>query len=137
MNNNPNDNLVTILYNNMEIQVTHEIADYLEESRREQARQDKSNQRHLSDKFCNEDFIEEFLAVKPLSLEEIIIQQEQFEELTRAIAVLSRIQRRRLIAYYYENLTYQDIANREHVAINAVNKSIKSALDKLRKILDA
>jgi RNA polymerase sigma-70 factor (ECF subfamily) len=135
MENHRNGDFVTIRYNGAEIQVTRAVADYLEESRREQSRRDRSDRRHLSDKRCDEDFIEAFMAEKPLSLEEIIVRQEQLEDLAEALAVLSQIQRRRLIAYYYENMTYQNIAERERVAVSAVSKSIQSAVGTLRKIL--
>lgn len=55
------------------------------------------------------------------------------EQLRRAIAALPEIQRRRLVMYYFDGLTYEEIAQREGCTHPAVIKSVKAAISKLKK----
>ena len=55
------------------------------------------------------------------------------EQLRRAIAALPEIQRRRLVMYYFDGLTYEEIAERERCTHPAVIKSVKAAISKLKK----
>lgn len=57
------------------------------------------------------------------------------EQLRRAIADLPEVQRRRLVMYYFDSLTYEEIAEKEGCTHPAVIKSVKTALSKLKKIL--
>lgn len=72
----------------------------------------------------------------PESLEDEVIGKMENECLHRAIAELSEVQRRRLILYYFEGLTYEQIAQREGCTISPVKNSIDRALEKLEKILE-
>lgn len=55
------------------------------------------------------------------------------EQLHRAIADLPEVQRRRLVMYYFDSLTYEEIAEREGCTHPAVIKSVKAAISKLKK----
>ena len=55
------------------------------------------------------------------------------EQLRRAIAALPETQRRRLVMYYFDGLTYEEIAERERCTHPAVIKSVKAAISKLKK----
>lgn len=72
----------------------------------------------------------------PESLEDEVMGKMESEFLHRAIAELSEVQRRRLILYYFEGLTYEQIAQREGCTISPVKNSIDRALEKLEKILE-
>lgn len=72
----------------------------------------------------------------PESLEDEVMGKMESELLHRAIAKLSEVQRRRLILYYFEGLTYEQIAQREGCTISPVKNSIDRALEKLEKILE-
>ncbi len=69
------------------------------------------------------------------SVEETVSRHMEVEALHRAIAKLPDIQRRRLILYYFGELTYQQIAEMEGCTKRAVKFSVDCALDKLKKIL--
>ena len=56
------------------------------------------------------------------------------EQLRRAIAELPETQRRRLVMYYFDGLTYEEIANKEGCTHPAVIKSVKAAISKLKNI---
>ena len=53
--------------------------------------------------------------------------------LHKAIATLPEVQRRRLLLYYFGNMTYQEIAKLEGCKHPAVMKSVKAAIETLKK----
>lgn len=57
------------------------------------------------------------------------------EQLHRAIVNLPEVQRRRVVQYYFEGLTYQQIAREEHCSFQAVAKSISAAEKRMKKFL--
>lgn len=69
------------------------------------------------------------------SLEEVIIRKNQIEELHKAMKKLSKIQQRRIELYYFEDMTYEQIAKEEKCSFQAVEKSIATAIKKLKEIL--
>lgn len=74
--------------------------------------------------------------LKEESLEEQVLKKLEMERLHRAISQLPEIQRRRIIFYYFENLTYEQIAMLEGCTITPIKNSIDKALKNLKKILE-
>lgn len=68
-------------------------------------------------------------------LEEMFLGKMEVQNLHIAITHLPEIQRKRLQMYYFEELTYQEIAEREHCSHPAIIKSISSAVRKLRELM--
>ena len=69
------------------------------------------------------------------SVEETALRYIQNEDLHHAIKKLSEKQRRRLILYYFEEYTYEQIAKMENCSKVAVKYSIDKAIVALRKFL--
>lgn len=69
------------------------------------------------------------------SPEEATIRREQFSQLHSAIEKLPSRQQHRLRLYYFEGLTYEEIARKEGCSFQAVAKSVTSAERKLKYIL--
>ncbi len=69
------------------------------------------------------------------SVEETVSQQMEVEELHWAIAQLPEKQRRRLVLYYFGELTYQQIAEMEGCKYQTVQDTICAALKNLKKLL--
>lgn len=69
------------------------------------------------------------------SVEDIVLKNILKEKLHRAIRTLPLIQRRRLILYFYEGLTYEKIAEKEGCSKMSVKRSVDAAIGKLKKIL--
>lgn len=69
----------------------------------------------------------------PLTVEEIILNRIEEEQLHKAISALPEKQKRRLVLYFFECLTYDEIASLEGCTKVAVKHSIDKALKKLRK----
>ena len=61
------------------------------------------------------------------------LQSIEYAQLHRAISELPEIQKRRLILYYFQGLTYEQIAEMEGCRYQSVQESILSAIKKLRK----
>jgi len=124
--------MVEIIYNGEKIMVSQEVADYLEDCRRDAHRQLMKKRRNQAAVQCEENFVEGLMAAPPRGFEDELIMRLEQERLPGLIALLPDKQSRRLIAYFYERLTYQEIAAREGVDHRAVMRSVESALKKIK-----
>ena len=70
---------------------------------------------------------------RPATVEESALQSMEYAQLHRAISVLPEIQKRRLILYYFQGLTYEQIAGMEGCTKRAVKFSVDIAVEKLKK----
>ena len=69
------------------------------------------------------------------STEDEAMHNIHLEELHIAISKLPEIQKRRLILYYFVDLTYEQIAKIEGCSFQSVAKSVTAAEKKLKKLL--
>lgn len=69
------------------------------------------------------------------SVEDEVLRRMDQEHLYHAILKLSMTQRRRVILHYFDELTYQQIAEQEGCLNPAVWKSVRHALKNLKKYL--
>lgn len=90
---------------------------------------------HIEHSELFENNLERRMKDKPLSLEDELIKKSTFDELKKAINKLPEIQKRRIVKYYFEDKTQQQIADEEMVDIRAVQYSLNIALKKLKEIL--
>ncbi|WP_033118603.1 RNA polymerase sigma factor [Intestinimonas butyriciproducens] len=84
---------------------------------------------------CN-DGIETAALHKPEQPDELLMQAEEKQKLERALASLSEVQRRRIIAYFIDKKRKVAIANAEGVDEGAVRKSITRGLTKMKDFLE-
>mgnify|MGYP004648964601 FL=1 len=70
---------------------------------------------------------------KTKTVEDIILTVFENEMLSKAICELTEIQRKRLLLYYYDHLTYEQIAKIEGCTKMPVMRSIKKAEEKIKK----
>ena len=70
---------------------------------------------------------------RPATVEESALQSMEYAQLHRAISELPEIQKRRLILYYLQGLTYEQIAGMEGCTKRAVKFSVDIAVEKLKK----
>lgn len=92
--------------------------------------------RHLEHSEIWENTLNERAFYQPESVEDIVFRNIQIEDLHRAIRMLPDTQRRRLILYYFEGMTYEQIAKVEGCTKMPVKRSIDGAISHLRKILN-
>lgn len=98
------------------------------------------SQMHKFDKYIeHSEIYEETLYKKALNFEEttekIVIKKDELIRLNNAINQLKPLQKRRVIMYYFDNMTLREIADREHCSYVSVKNSIDNALKKLLEIL--
>ena len=70
---------------------------------------------------------------RPATVEESALQSMEYAQLHRAISGLPEIQKRRLILYYFQGLTYERIAEMEGCTKRAVKFSVDIAVEKLKR----
>ena len=80
----------------------------------------------------NEDF-EERTADASADVEASVLTDIRNEQLHQAISQLPEIQRRRLMLYYFEGLSYEEIARREGCKYQPIQRSIERAKEKIKK----
>lgn len=70
-------------------------------------------------------------------VEDRVYRRIMYQELHKAIAQLPEIQRRRVLLYYFEGYTYEEIAKKESCTHPAIMKSIAAAERNIIKILSS
>ena len=91
--------------------------------------------RHLEQSEVWETSLNERAVEVPETVEEIVLRNIQNEKVHRAIEQLPEVQKRRIRMYFFEGMTYEEIAVKEKCKHPAVVKSVKAALEKLKRIL--
>ena len=75
------------------------------------------------------------LDVKLYAVLDAVYESMQTQALREGVNQLPEVQKRRLQMYFFDGLTYEEIAVREGCSYQAVQKSIAAALKKIRKFL--
>lgn len=91
--------------------------------------------RHYEQREQTEATLNRRVIQQPDSVEQSVLHSVEREELYNAIQQLSAVQRRRLVSYYFGELTYEKIAKTEGCSIMSVKRSIDAALKKLKILL--
>lgn len=91
--------------------------------------------RHLERSEVWENTLNERAFYQPESVEDIVFRNIQTNDLHKAIQMLPDLQRRRLELYYFEDMTYDQIAEKEGCTKMPVKRSIDAAIAHLKKIL--
>ena len=72
---------------------------------------------------------------KPEDIEEVVLKKIQIETLHTAMKRLPEMQRRRMQLYYFEGMTYEQIAKKEGCTKMPIKRSIEAAVERLKKEL--
>ncbi len=72
---------------------------------------------------------------KPEGIEEVVLKKLQAETLHTAMKKLPEMQRRRMQMYYFEDMTYEQIAKKEGCTKMPVKRSIEAGIERLKKEL--
>ena len=89
--------------------------------------------RHIEHSELTESSLNDRVFYKEESLEETVSRSMEYEQLHKAISKLPETQRRRLLLYFFGELTYEQIAELEGCTKRAVKFSIDLAIEKLKK----
>ena len=93
--------------------------------------------RHYDLSEQNEETLSSHALDKPYSVEEVLLQRLDHEQLRKAIAVLPGVQRKRLVLYYFGGFTYEEIAGFEKCSVHSVYVAIERAKEKIKKFLES
>lgn len=91
--------------------------------------------RHIEQSELSEQMLNSRSIDKPCSVEETALRDFQYDMLYRAITELSDMQRKRILLYYFEDLTYEQIATIEGCSVHSIFISIERAKEKIKKFL--
>ena len=116
-----------------ETEITCEVYLALEGCRKHEKRQINFDERHVEREKLSEAQLQTRMLRLPPSLERLVEGQEQAHQLRSAIAALPEIQRRRLLLYHVDGLTYERIAALEGCTIMPIRRSIACAEEKIRE----
>jgi len=91
--------------------------------------------KHIEHSELLEETLEHRMINKPISLEDEVEEKILIEDIKTIIDSLPDIQKRRLKKYYFEDKTFEEIAQEENCSKVAVKYSIDIALEKIAKKL--
>lgn len=91
--------------------------------------------RHIEQSELSEATLEQRMLKLPCSVEDTVYQSIRYEQLHRAIDRLPKIQRRRLILYFFYDFTYEKIAEIEGCSVHSVFVAIERAKEKIKIFL--
>ena len=126
-----------INYYGQNISVSDDVAEFLEQDRRREAAQERSNQRHhdyigvdiasIPDLFTNAHSDPTF---------EKAYRNLRLEALRKAYQTLSDDERKLLCLYYYHEFSMEEIGRRLGVTKMAISKRLRKILDHLRSLME-
>lgn len=92
--------------------------------------------RHIEQSELSEETLEQRMRRTPRTVEETVYRAIQYEQLHQAIDHLPKIQRRRLLLYYFYDFTYERIAEMEGCSVHSVFVAIERAKEKIKFFLN-
>ena len=117
--------------------VTKEVYEALTETFRKEAHaQERRDLRHVTKEGYTEGETEDLAFDSGESLEDMVIRQMELETLQKAMQSLTEVQRERLHLYFFEGLTYRQIAEKKRIGEKNVRESITGAIKKIKKFFD-
>lgn len=90
---------------------------------------------HIEHSVLLEETLNKRMLYKPIMMEKEVEDKILIEELKLAINTLSKTQKRRIKLYYFEDMTVEEIAKLEGTTHQAVSKSIRKAIEEIKKII--
>lgn len=115
------------------VTVSDKVFNVLDKFELEDISQMHEYERHREHSELYEETLNKRILDKPISLEEEVEKKILNEKLREVISTLPEIQKKRLIKYYFENKTFEQIAKEENCTKRAVKFSIDIALEKISK----
>lgn len=92
--------------------------------------------RHIEHLELSENILNKRMVSDSISVETIVIKKLENQHLYNLILNLPPLQKKRIIMYFFEELTLKEIAQEEKCSIRAIQYSLNCALKNLRKLLN-
>ncbi len=136
LNERKDGRMKNINYYGQQITVSDEVAEFLEQDRRREAAQERSDQRHL-----------DYVGVDIASIPDLFTNAHsdptfekayrnlRLEALRKAYQILSDDERNLLCMYYYHEYSMEQIGRRLGVTKMAISKRLRKILDHLRSLM--
>lgn len=126
----------TILYQGVEIDVSDEVATFLEQDRKRMQAQERSDCRHLS-----KSSFEQLEATKTCATDadyvfNLVSKSLRLEKLQTAMETLSTDEQNLIDLYYVQRLSMSDIGAQSGVSKMAVSKRLNKLLLKLGRLME-
>ncbi len=118
-----------------ELIISKEVYDAFDSFELEDISQIHKVRKHIEHNEVYEETLYQRSAVESISVEDEVSAKILNEELKLAINNLDEIQKRRIIKYYFEDKTLEEIASEEGTSHQAVSKSIHRAIVEIKKII--
>jgi len=136
-NESNNTYIVVFNFNSKEetVNVSKEVYDVFNSSELMDIKQMNERDRHYEHIELTDEDIYRNSFFKNESVEDIVEKKIISEKLQKAISSLSDIQRRRIIKYYFQEKTMEEIAKSEGKAVSSIKESLELAIQKLAEIL--
>ena len=116
------------------VEVSAEVADYLEQARRNNRKLYRERQRYWDGRECNEYIIAtEGRLPYCATPEELVCQRETLDEILAVLALCTDTQRERFLLYALYDFSYTEIAEIEGCTKAAVHYSIEAVRKKFLK----
>ncbi len=121
----------------IEVDVSDEVAEFLEQDRKRQQAQDRSDRRHLT----KEPFEPETISGKlsPNSYDETyaqVVHKMELEKLQSKLEMLTEEQRTLIYLYYYEDWSMEKIGQHFGISKMAVSKRHSKVIKQLRELME-
>lgn len=117
--------------------VTREVYEALVDTFRKEAHaQEMRDIRHTTKDGYTEGETEDLVELTGESVEDTVIRQMEIETLQKAMQSLTPVQRERLHFYFFEGMTYRQIAAKEGVGEKNIRESINGAVKKIKKYFE-
>lgn len=118
-----------------EIKISKEVYDAFDKFELEDISQIHKIRKHIEHNEVYEDTLFHRAIIETKSVEDEVENRLLNEELKNAIKLLNDIQKRRLIKYYFEDKSLEEIALEEGTSHQAISKSIHKAIEEIQKNL--
>ena len=117
-NESNNTYIVVFNFNSKEekVNISKEVYDVFNRSELTDIKQMNERDRHYDNNEMTDEFIYRNSVVKNETVEDIVEKKMMSEKLQKAINMLSENQKRRLLKYYFQNMTLEEIAKEEGVS---------------------
>ena len=115
------------------VTVSKEVFDVFDESEKQDNNMMVRNSRYIHKYELSDEALSNKMLNNQTSIEDKLISDFEIEELYEAINELSDIQKRRIRKYFFENKTFEEIAQEENCTKRAVKFTIDIALEKISK----
>ncbi len=116
------------------VEVKKEIYDIFNQFELDDLKELNEYDRHIEHLELTDESIYKKVINNEDGIDDLIIRNSTYDELINAINKLSNTQRR-IKMYYFDELDLKTIASIEHTSFQMISKSIKQAINNLKKIL--